>query len=76
MSKYDKKAKDLNDAVWSEECNSNINYDDDLVRRSIVHARMDIVPVISHLSSVNSQLSVIKWILIAILAAIIFVILN
>jgi hypothetical protein len=76
MSKYDEKAAKLSNSVWISEVHNEITYDDDLVKRCIAHARMDIVLLVSHLSSVNSQLSVIKWLLAAILAAIIFSISN
>ncbi|PCJ95121.1 MAG: hypothetical protein COA45_12395 [Zetaproteobacteria bacterium] len=61
---FDTKASNQNNAVWSDECDSDINYDADLINRCIVHARMDLVLVVSHLSSANSQLRVIKWALI------------
>jgi hypothetical protein len=38
-----------------------LNYDDETVRISIVHARQDIVLIVSHLASLNRQIAVIKY---------------
>ena len=73
MSKYGRKASALQEAVWSDEVSRDIRYDEELVRRSVVHARMDIVLLVSHLSSINNQLSVIKWIMAGILTVAIYI---
>lgn len=44
-----------------------IVYEDDDIKTAIVHARQDIVLLVSYLSSVNQQLSTIKYLLAAVI---------
>jgi hypothetical protein len=73
MNKHDKRAANLQNSVWSEDCHSDIDFEKDQINRAIVHGRMDIVLLVSHLSSVNSQLSHIKWLLLIILVLLIII---
>lgn len=72
FDKYDKKASDLQSSVWSTDCYSDIDFEESKVRRAVVHARMDIVLLYSHLSSANKQLRVIKYILAMILITLMY----
>jgi hypothetical protein len=48
-------------------------YDDDEVKSSIVHARQDIVLLVSHLSSANAQIWTIKVMLLVVLVVLIYI---
>lgn len=75
MSWWDAKAARLQDSVRASEIRSAdfSQYGDDDVARAVVHTRRDVVLIVSHLSSLNSQLRIIKWLLavIAIAASIV-----
>jgi len=66
MNRWDKMANELLERVLFREMERPQGYDDDQLRQAIVHARHDIVLVVSHLSSVNRLLASIRYLLIAI----------
>ena len=59
MAWWDERAAMLQASVRSQEIeNSDVNFfDDDDVRRSIVFTRQDVILLVSHLSTLNRQLS-------------------
>ncbi len=69
--KYIKKAGSLQAEVKSSEYDHIQHYEDEEVRMAIVHARQDIVLLVSHLCSLNGQLRIMTWLLGAILIAIV-----
>ena len=71
MSKYDKMAGKLQSAVEIEEAGRHYDYTKDDVYRSTVHARSDLVLVVSYLSSINKQL---LWIRIALIILLVILI--
>lgn len=62
MNKYDHIAGALQESVRSSEGDQvgKVYYEDEQVRLAIVHAREDIVLLVSHLSSANNQLKTIR----------------
>jgi hypothetical protein len=74
LSKYDKEAGSLQSKVRASEVESEVYYDENRVKKAIVHGREDIVLMVSYLSSVNEQLGEIRkllWGLAALLAIIV-----
>jgi hypothetical protein len=69
MNGFDRRASGLADRSMRTEAAEGAQYDDDTVRRSIVHAREDIILLVSHLSSLNSQIQQLRWALFATLGA-------
>ncbi len=65
----DKNARELQDAVRHTEMSSRVQYEDDRVRQAVVHAREDIILVVSHLSSAARLLASIKALLVIIAVA-------
>tara|TARA_Y100001934_G_C11852029_1_gene540004 strand:+ start:336 stop:572 length:237 start_codon:yes stop_codon:yes gene_type:complete len=57
---WSERAADLQYQVRTEEYEMNMDYEEDHVRRSTVHAREDIVLLVSQLSSANQQLRTIS----------------
>lgn len=51
-------------------------YEDDFVKLNVVHARQDIIMLVSHLSSLNKQVQSVRHLLMWILAAIIAIALK
>ena len=74
MRWWDKRAGELQNKVRSDELDQQIGYDDSAVRKAIVHAREDIVLLVSHISSANRQLWTIKIALLGILIVLIVLI--
>ncbi len=74
MRWWDKRAGELQNKVRSDELDQQIGYDDSAVRKAIVHAREDIVLLLSHISSANRQLWTIKIALLGILIVLIVLI--
>jgi hypothetical protein len=74
MSLYDQKAAELQSAVIHSESKKvySIAYDEETTKQSIVHARQDIVLLVSHLSSINDQMASIRCLLLLILCALAF----
>ncbi len=73
MSYADQKAAILQEKVRSEAQDQHIYYEDIDIRKAIVHAREDIVMLVSHLSSVNRHLWRIKTALLGILIVLIYI---
>ncbi|MCA3263388.1 MAG: hypothetical protein ING44_15695 [Telmatospirillum sp.] len=69
MNRYDRRAGRLQDRVAIDERFQTEDIDEIEVRRAIVHARQDIVLVVSHLSSLNSQIQQLRWMLYAAFSA-------
>ena len=64
ISKYDTLAGELQRGVRDDETKQRdlgvADYDSVQVRQAIVHTRQDLVLVVSHLSSLNKQIAVIR----------------
>jgi hypothetical protein len=60
---WDRRAAGLQSRVRKDEAETDMNYDDSHVRRSVVLAREDIVMMVSYLSTANSSLANIRVIL-------------
>ena len=60
MSEYSKEAEILQNAIRKDEAMQSGNYSDEVVKRAIVHAREDIVLIVSHISNLNIQLDHLK----------------
>jgi len=73
---WSERAADLQYSVRTDEYEMNMDYEEDHVRRSIVHAREDIVLLVSHLSSVNQQLRTISRFCFCILLVLIILAFN
>lgn len=70
MNKYDQLAARVQELVRESEYEKNLQYENEQVRASIVHAREDITLVAVHLSSVNRQLATVRrllWVIAAVL---------
>tara|TARA_B100001057_G_scaffold16077_1_gene15169 strand:+ start:933 stop:1169 length:237 start_codon:yes stop_codon:yes gene_type:complete len=67
MSKEHKQASDLQDAVRKREKEWLGDYDEDEVKQAVVHAREDIVLLVSHSANIIKILKSIRFILVAIL---------
>lgn len=65
MSWWDRRAGRLQDSVKSAESDMPAidMYEDQAIKRAIVHSREDLVLVYSQLSSLNSQVRTVKWLL-------------
>jgi hypothetical protein len=61
MDWWTKKAGELQQSVRQDEITKVDEYTDDQVRQANVHAREDLVMLVSLLNSVNTQLSAIRW---------------
>jgi len=74
MGWWDDRAGNLQQFVRGEEARTlgYNGYDARQVRQAVVHAREDMVLLVSHISSVNRQLRTIKWLLAAIAALAVF----
>ena len=61
MSQYDLRAKALQEAVWADICGEqkDLDFEDTTVRTAVVHARLDLVLLASHLSSLNGQVATV-----------------
>jgi hypothetical protein len=66
MTSYDDKAAQHQDRVWRSFVHEDIDFPESYVRRATVHARSDMVLLVSHLSSMNGQLRIIRWTLLSI----------
>jgi hypothetical protein len=69
---YDKAAR-IQQRVRSDEIDSDQDHGDEEVRRATIHAREDIILIVSHLSALNRQLETIKiifWLILALLVTI------
>ena len=71
MSKWDDAASRLQDGVRAAEQRNSafVHYDEDEVARAVIHTRQDVVLLASYLSSLNSQIMVVKWLLAVIAVA-------
>jgi hypothetical protein len=71
MDRYELAAVQLQEAVISSEVEAE-QYDDAQVRQATVHARNDLLLLVSHVAAMNKQLAVIRTLLwvIAALAAV------
>jgi hypothetical protein len=58
---WDKRAARIQQSVRSGELERRSDYAESEVKQAIVHAREDIVMLVSYLSSANKQLYIIKW---------------
>ena len=72
MRWWDKNAAGLQQMVRESESKNSLDYADDEVRRAIVHAREDIVLIVSNLSSLNKQLRTVRLLLWVLTTAIIW----
>ena len=70
---WDQKAARLQREVRADEIEGHDDFSDSDVRRSVVHAREDIIMLVSHLSSVNRQLRAIKVTLLLLLLVVIYI---
>lgn len=70
MGWWDERAGALQRSVRAEETMDDTEHDDAAVRRSVVHAREDIVLIVSLLSSVNAQLEQVRRLLLIVAGAI------
>jgi hypothetical protein len=66
---WDQKAARLQQSVRADEREMEVDFSDSDLKRSVVHAREDIILLVSHLSSVNRQLRAIKVTLLLLLVA-------
>jgi len=78
MSWWSKRASNLQLAVReSEAAYSHVNiYEEDEIRRAIVHTRQDIILLASYLDSLNSQMRSVRWLLTGVLACLIVLMLR
>lgn len=70
MTKYDDRAGSLQRGVWADHCDSNIAFNQEEIGRATVHGRMDLVLIVSHLSSLNEQTATIRrlmWVAVTLL---------
>jgi hypothetical protein len=70
---WDQKAARLQQSVRADEREGYDDYSDSDLKRSVVHAREDIILLVSHLSSVNRQLRAIKVTLLLLLLVLIYI---
>ncbi|MES2906078.1 MAG: hypothetical protein V4691_03500 [Pseudomonadota bacterium] len=61
MNRYDLKAADLQTRGQASEAGHTVVYDDNEIKRAIKYTREDVIMLVSYLSSANSQLRTIKW---------------
>lgn len=59
MSEFNKIAGDLSSSVAQHEKSNPENYDEDVIKTSIVHGRQDIAGIYSLLSQLNDQVRII-----------------
>ena len=74
MNEYDDRASRLQQMNRTSEDEKGEQYDEAVVRRSIVYTREDTTMVVSYLSSLNRQLAALRrvaWILVALVAVLI-----
>ena len=78
MTRFDTIAGKLQQSVRFTEIDQlargSDQYDDNTVRQATVHARLDLVLVISHLSSINKQLAIVRgllWLIVVLLAVLV-----
>ena len=75
MSEYDERAATLQRMNRESEGAKAEQYDEEIVRRSIVYTREDITMIVSYMSSLNQQLASLRriaWMLVALLAVLIY----
>jgi len=70
---WDQKAARLQQSVRADEREGYSDFSDSDIKRSVVHAREDIVLLVSQLSSVNRQLRAIKVTLLLLLVILIYI---
>lgn len=70
---WDQKATRLQQSVRADEREMDGDFSDSDLKRSVVHAREDIVLLVSQLSSVNRQLRAIKVTLLLLLVVLIYI---
>jgi len=70
---WDQKAARLQQSVRADEREGYSDFSDSDIKRSVVHAREDIVLLVSQLSSVNRQLRAIKVTLLLLLVVLIYI---
>jgi hypothetical protein len=70
---WDQKAARLQRSARADEREGYDDFSDSDVRRSVVHAREDIIMLVSHVSSVNRQLRAIKVTLLLLLLVVIYI---
>jgi hypothetical protein len=73
MAWWDRRAHALQRVVRNDEEEQVPYFDDEKEKQAVVHTRQDIILIVSHLSSVNSQLAILIWIVAAILLVAIYV---
>lgn len=78
MSTYEERAATHQQAVWRDAVKDQHTFDfsDDLERMAIVHGRMDLVLIVSHLSSLNDQIATIRRLLWVVAVVGVFAILS
>ena len=59
-----KRAQDLQESVMLSEAERKnwADYDDDMIRQSIIHTRQDVVLIVSYLSSINRHLRSVRFV--------------
>ena len=73
MKWWDSKAYALQESFRQSEYNKSDDYSDEKCRRSLVYTREDVILIVSQLSSVNANLSGIKFRLTCVAAGIILI---
>jgi hypothetical protein len=70
MAWWMERAARIQQGVRSDEMRDGSVYDEDAVGHAAVHAREDLVLIVSYLSSANEQLSTIRWLLMGLVVAV------
>jgi hypothetical protein len=65
VNKYDRLAAQLQTMGRIGEAEQPLEYTDEEVRQAVVHARQDIVLLVSYLASLNRQIRAIKYTVVA-----------
>lgn len=61
--KYDEKAAHLQAVTRESESVKEEDFTEEQIRRAIVYSREDLILLVSYVSSVNQQLTYIRWLL-------------
>jgi hypothetical protein len=70
---WDQKVARLQQSVRADEREMEVDFSDSDLKRSVVHARENIILLLSHPSSVNRQLRAIKVTLLLLLVVLIYI---
>ena len=73
---WDERAADLQQKVKMDEYEDRIAYDDDEVGRATVYTRLDLILVISNLSSISKQLRTISRFCFCSLLVLVFILIK